>query len=518
MRLFKSLRFYQNSNNTYRSYLNDLLLSVYRSGLKSSLLSIAWTAGPVTITAIYLGYYLTYGSSVPINTLIYFSIYVFVVGISGYLSKIFIETIRLRKEENAQQIFLSMIEQSYEFLKLTTNLKLEDIKQEKEQEMISLFILSKSHPKDAEIYYAMLPHFGRKVARYAQVIQIHQNNGYPDTFYLKTTFDAIHTTITQNTTVSELLQSLALRKIQGDHISLNEGIPRTPGFLTKILNSGGQLSLFDIDDARDIIILSLEIISGRRIYYFETDTNFDNHKVDRLFKHIETTCQKIRLKLWLAQGLVEQIYLNSGLLSPELSLKTLINIQKDAQHNMQLLESAITPIHYQTLPLKQRYHHYNLHYRFKQTINNTLNLLRKLDRLKQHWHDLPDTPSDILADEHVRVKLLFIELGNKQRLEIAQALNDFVKNHAEQSNPRDLIKRYALQTVKLLTKPLNFENPLVIYAIESSNAANFSSVEYNYSAKQKAELTHNLTSTVYTDIPKLKRQFRKTLNAQYKKY
>jgi hypothetical protein len=58
-----------------RSYLSDLKKTVYRSGLKSALLSIAWTAGPVTLMAIVLGYYIAYGGLVPITNILYFSIY-----------------------------------------------------------------------------------------------------------------------------------------------------------------------------------------------------------------------------------------------------------------------------------------------------------------------------------------------------------------------------------------------------------------------------------------------------------
>ncbi|WP_119344171.1 hypothetical protein [Facilibium subflavum] len=506
------------SQEVNRSYLSDLMVSIHRSGFKTTLISIVWTAGPITVVAILLGYYFSHGTVVPFSTLIYFSIYVFIVGLSGLISKIILDTIRMRNQERSEQAFLNVIETAYDKLRQARNLKFAALAQNAKQEMISAFLLSKSHPSTTEIYVAMQTHFSEKAARFAELMQIYENNGIPaDACKFSVQLHEIRQEIISQEHLSENFKYLALRKIEGDHISLNEGVSRNPGFLTKVLNSGGQLSLFDTDDASDIITLSLELLAGRTIYFFKTITNFDHLAVEKLFKQIETTRQKIRLKHWLAYGLVEQIYFSSKALSPELPLKNLIHIQKDAPANLHLMQQAIKEIHFNDFNKDTRQKLKNLIYRFEQTTNTIYSLIKRLDALMLKWHKLENTPQNILDDQKVQVKLASIQLEEKSRLALAQQLQDFTANQSTGDTEKD-IKAYALYIVKCLIKPLNLENPLIIYAIEVSNAANFSCVEANYSAKQKAELTHNLSKTVYANIRQLKKRFRENLIAQYQYY
>lgn len=120
-----------------RSYLSDLKKAVYRSGIKSTLLSIACTAGPVTLVAIVLGYYFAYGGLVPLKNIIYFSIYALVVGLSGYISKLLLDAKRLRKEQASQATFLEVIEQSYTVLKKAQQLKLASLSNDEQNRRVA---------------------------------------------------------------------------------------------------------------------------------------------------------------------------------------------------------------------------------------------------------------------------------------------------------------------------------------------------------------------------------------------
>lgn len=74
---FKSVFIRRNSYNN--SYISELISSIHRTDIKATILSIIWAAGPVTIIAITLGYYLSHGTSVPLVTVAYFSFYVFLL-------------------------------------------------------------------------------------------------------------------------------------------------------------------------------------------------------------------------------------------------------------------------------------------------------------------------------------------------------------------------------------------------------------------------------------------------------
>ena len=66
-------------NSLDNSYLNELVSSIHRANVRATFFSIIWAAGPVTVIAISLGYYLSHGEHVPLVTVAYFSIYVFFV-------------------------------------------------------------------------------------------------------------------------------------------------------------------------------------------------------------------------------------------------------------------------------------------------------------------------------------------------------------------------------------------------------------------------------------------------------
>jgi hypothetical protein len=504
--------------NVNRSYINDLMVSVQRSKIKTTLISLAWTAGPVTVIAIILGYYFSHGVLVPYSTLIYFSIYVFIVGISSLLSKIILDAKKIRQEEETEQTFLNVIEASHEKLKQARNLKLTQLDYPLQQEMISTFLLSKSHPSPSEIFFAMKGHFGKEVARYAELMQIYENNGIPaEALSISNQLHQAQQQILSQENLSDNLKTLALRKVKGDHISLNEGSSRSPGFLSKILNSGGQLSLFDTDDASNIITLCLELLTGRTIYFFKTRTNFDSHQVDRLFNQIENTRQKLRLKHWQAYGLLEQMYSTLGTLPPEIPLKPLIQIRLDVQTNILTMQKYINSLSCTKFKNGNNYKFKALNIQFEQIKTSIHRNTKRLDDLMKHWHKLENTPRNILDDDNVEVKLATIQLDENERLKLADKLKEFIEketnNHTESN-----IKSFAQFIVKQLLKPLNLENPLIVYAIEVSHAANFSSIEANYSAKQKAQMTHNLSKTVYANIRQLKKRFRQNLVAQYQNY
>ncbi|AFJ44049.1 hypothetical protein [Francisella orientalis] len=57
------------SRNSYNdTYISELISSIHRADIKAVILSILWAAGPVTIIAITLGYYLSHGQKVPLVT------------------------------------------------------------------------------------------------------------------------------------------------------------------------------------------------------------------------------------------------------------------------------------------------------------------------------------------------------------------------------------------------------------------------------------------------------------------
>ena len=102
--------------------------SIHRTDIRATILSIVWAAGPVTIIAITLGYYLSHGTHVPLVTVAYFSFfYVFFVGLVGFVSKLVFDSLKNRKQEQMEEKFLSVIDESYNNLYLVKKLNLSNL-------------------------------------------------------------------------------------------------------------------------------------------------------------------------------------------------------------------------------------------------------------------------------------------------------------------------------------------------------------------------------------------------------
>lgn len=375
-----------------------------------------------------------------------------------------------------------------------------------------LAILEKSHPSSDEVFYAVNVICGDQVADYAKTVQIYLANGL-DPVILQRHYDlnAIKQQL-DRLSLNEYLYQLISHKIDGIEVSVNDGIDRSVGFLTKILNSSGQLNLFDLNDACEMIKLSLELLSGRRFYYFKAITNFENIKQDKLFRQMEYLRQNMRLKQWQAHGLIEQIYDTLSQPTPDLDIRPLIDVTHDLDDNFTQMYHAIEMLDMRLYSLDKKRQIEQLKHLFR-SVRDAIK--RDLDRYHyalKYWNANGFCARDMF-EEAVQVKMDFVELVEYQRYAFAEKLQNFYQHHSLYDG--DTIKRYAIFIVKQLSLFTELENPSIACAIEVSQGANLSSVGYNYSTQLKVEMTYNLSQSVYANIRTLKKRYRNALVSQY---
>ena len=205
--------------------MNELVSSIHRADIKTTIFSIFWAAGPVTIIALSLGYYLSHGTRVPMTTLVYFSFYAFFVGLVGFMSKLVFDAIQYRKKEAMQERFLSVIDESYSNLYLSKRLNLANLTDDVKANKIAYDILSKSHPTSGEIFYAFDIHFGRDLAEFAQIIHLHKENSFPiDSQLNKHKLVKYYKKNDNKETIPLQLKHEFLKALRGDYITLNAGV------------------------------------------------------------------------------------------------------------------------------------------------------------------------------------------------------------------------------------------------------------------------------------------------------
>ena len=506
---------FKKRNSYNNSYSSELISSIHRADIKATILSIIWAAGPVTIIAITLGYYFSHGSSVPLVTVTYFSLYVFFVGLVGFVSKIVFDSIKHRKQEKMQDRFLTVMEESYQNLYLSKKMNLANLNDQVRDNRVAYEILSKSHPTSKEIFYIFDLHFNKEMAEFAEIIYLHKENGFPiDNHDNKRKLRKFYKQISNSQNITEDLKKKFLKALVGEYSDLKQGLERKAGFLTKIYNSAGQYNLFDLDDASNAITLFIELLSGRKIYYFRTISKFEDVKKDYLFTSIEKLRGKITQKYNHILGIYKQCFLIISEVAPNLDLRELINITEDVTENISQLENSIAELHTKKLPKDVKRQLQQNRNRFNQNVRIIRTLLKRLTVLLNQWRSL-NFDKDEKLNKNIEHELAYVFLEEKMRMSIAYELFEYINYEHDFATKTEQIKAYARQIVRVLQEPLSLEEAPVLTAIEMSNKANLSSIKLTNSTAQKLNTTYNLCRSVKTNIFEIRRRINKVLVAQY---
>ncbi|QEO58190.1 hypothetical protein [Francisella marina] len=507
--IFKSRNSY---NNTY---VSELISSIHRADVKAAILSILWAAGPVTIIAITLGYYLSHGQGVPLVTVAYFSFYVFFVGLVGFISKIIFDSIKHREKELMQDKFLSVIEESYQSLYMSKKLTLSNLTDQVRDNKIAYEILAKSHPTSKEIFYAFKLHFNEEMAEFAEIIYLYRDNGFPiDTPSNKRKLRSFYKQINSNQSIPDDLRIKFQNALVGKYSDLKKGLDRKIGFLSKIYSSAGMYNLYDLEDASNVITLFIELLSGRKIYYLKAVSKFEDAKKDYLFNSIEKLRTGVLEKYNHILGIYKQCYLTVSEVAPDLDLIEVVDTAPDITNNLNQLEQSIKQLSTKNQPKEIKKLIQQNKNRFHQRMRIIKTQLKRMNILLNQWKSL-EFGSDEKLSKNIEHQLAYIFLEEQMRMSIAYKMFEYINHEHDFSSKTEQIKAYARQIVKILQEPLDLQESTVLTAIESSPRANLSSIRFSNSTTEKLNTTYNLCRSVKTNIVELRKQLNKILVAQY---
>ncbi|WP_150465039.1 hypothetical protein [Francisella sp. SYW-2] len=507
--IFKSRNSY---NNTY---VSELISSIHRADVKTAILSILWAAGPVTIIAITLGYYLSHGQGVPLVTVAYFSFYVFFVGLVGFISKIIFDSIKHREKELMQDKFLSVIEESYQSLYMSKKLTLSNLTDQVRDNKIAYEILAKSHPTSKEIFYAFKLHFNEEMAEFAEIIYLYRDNGFPiDTPSNKRKLRSFYKQINTNQNIPDDLRIKFQNALVGKYSDLKKGLDRKIGFLSKIYSSAGMYNLYDLEDASNVITLFIELLSGRKIYYLKAVSKFEDTKKDYLFNSIEKLRTGVLEKYNHILGIYKQCYLAVSEVAPNLDLIEVVDTAPDIINNLNQLEQSIKQLSTKNQPKEIKKLIQQNKNRFHQRMRIIKTQLKRMNILLNQWKSL-EFGSDEKLSKNIEHQLAYIFLEEQMRMSIAYKMFEYINYEHDFSSKTEQIKAYARQIVKILQEPLDLQESTVLTAIESSPRANLSSIRFSNSTTEKLNTTYNLCRSVKTNIVELRKQLNKILVAQY---
>ncbi|WP_395167312.1 hypothetical protein [Francisella salimarina] len=506
---------FKTRNSYNNTYVSELISSIHRADIKAAILSILWAAGPVTIIAITLGYYLSHGQGVPLVTVAYFSFYVFFVGLVGFISKIIFDSIKHREKELMQDKFLSVIEESYQSLYMSKKLTLSNLTDQVRDNKIAYEILAKSHPTSKEIFYAFKLHFNKEMAEFAEIIYLYRDNGFPiDTPSNKRKLRSFYKQINSNQSIPDDLRIKFQNALVGKYSDLKKGLDRKIGFLSKIYSSAGVYNLYDLEDASNVITLFIELLSGRKIYYLKAVSKFEDTKKDYLFNSIEKLRTGVLEKYNHILGIYKQCYLTVSEVAPDLDLIEVVDTAPDITNNLNQLEQSIKQLSTKNQPKEIKKLIQQNKNRFHQRMRIIKTQLKRMNILLNQWKSL-EFGSDEKLSKNIEHQLAYIFLEEQMRMSIAYKMFEYINHEHDFSSKTEQIKAYARQIVKILQEPLDLKESTVLTAIESSPRANLSSIRFSNSTTEKLNTTYNLCRSVKTNIVELRKQLNKILVAQY---
>jgi len=103
------------TTSNYLENLGESLAGRISSAIKKeswviTLLSLAWTAGPVSYLGLQAGYYIGYQEFAPTDLIIYFAIFTFVAGLIGVASRVINNIVKGPKIEELEDAFLHLVD------------------------------------------------------------------------------------------------------------------------------------------------------------------------------------------------------------------------------------------------------------------------------------------------------------------------------------------------------------------------------------------------------------------------
>ncbi len=498
-----------------QSFMNDLIYSVRSNRIKSALLSLLWTAGPVTVIAIVIGYFVGHGGDMPpLATLLYFSVYVAVVGLFGLLSRIISDSWHARKKDQLESNYLEVFDACYAYMIYAFNHGLSHLTVAQRQQRLATYLLSKSHATVDEMHYAFHLIFDETSAQAVKQVELCRQNGVYVHYLLDPQVQMAKNQVNQNTHVSETLRQLACQRLEGQSPDIRKGMVRETGFLSKLLNSGGNIHAFSLEDSRALIVLLIELLAGRKIPYFIPTIRFRrNRQINWTFHRIEHLREQIRLQHFQAYGLIKQLTKVTGK-TTAIELPPLDEDFSNLQDNLQTMKQSAQVLSKGMFARQKQKAIRRIVFAFDKLSQQIDYDYRLLSRVQSYWSYLAKRFSTKKFEKALDIRLAYVMLHDQDKVTLTSQLHEHFmeKVHFDDA---DGLKQLALIVLEKLKKLVNFKQPMIVNAIESSVMANLTSITKDHSARAKLEQTHNLVRSLSTDLVSARQQFMALFKKRY---
>lgn len=235
-----------------------------------SMLSLAWTAGPVTLFAAQISYLLGYNKAPTQENLIFFFVYTVITGIAGIVAQITYKLTQGKKVENQKQQVSMVLEQLPELRWQVLDLHTHQLTPEQRTRYVAKILLQKVELDPESLKQAVFDLTSNKAfARLLSQIEIYRQVGMDRRIDDLT--EAHHELITNVIIGLEDIEPDAIpmlrMRLQGDSPDQKTGMPRHENFIERVFSAIEEENdlLMNDEDVEEMIVLVFELLCGRKI-------------------------------------------------------------------------------------------------------------------------------------------------------------------------------------------------------------------------------------------------------------
>ncbi len=484
-------------------------------------LQLLWTAGPVTFLALQGGHLLGFGRPAPVQNVVYFGVYTLILGLIGLFARFSANLIRGRKQAEARLNLTRVIDLLPDLIFGVRDLALAALPEPNRRREAASILLRKSDlgPDSIGLAVEELTE-DAELARTARQIEIYRRMGMHSRVA-----DLVAQSSERRAAALEALHASApeaadiLReRLSGRAPSQDKGVPRSDGFIDRILSAADRddPSLMTLADAEDLLVLTLELMSGREIGSLTFEYQGD-WRLARTLDEVERMRNSYRLAQ--AAALSQLRALAARLVEMEEAPVTEDALRLPAaelqQHCQMALRSMLISLRQAGGERKQR----------RARLKQPLVFIKRLRRAEAQLHEAHERYERALRrwsalrdkvgrrepkNARLRIQEHRVRLNDEQKLRVSAALVAYLDEAGIHSEDQRLFcgsrplreedaKQLATELVLILEPILGIGDAGVQMAITSSNAAYFHGLEPGFSADAKAGIAAAVVKEVKQD-------------------
>lgn len=243
---------------------------VHRVHWTRNLLSIVWTAGPVTLLGLYGGFFVAYGKPPPSQTLLYFFLFTLLSGLIAFMAKVVYDMTRGHVREQAQQDVSETIDKLADLILSVRDQIVESFEEDARPREAALQLLRRIELTPDGVAFAAQELTGDgELARILGRIETYRRAGlYSRVRDLNRQYrERIETALKWLGEAAPEAATVLRERFSGEAPQLEKGVPRDEFFIERVMAAieEDNLLLMTLQDVEEMLILAFELINGREI-------------------------------------------------------------------------------------------------------------------------------------------------------------------------------------------------------------------------------------------------------------